>query len=51
MPAISRNYIKEQLARAQSMLWSGSLHEVDTAHNVITNLIKDLQDQQKFLRA
>jgi hypothetical protein len=51
MPAISSNYVKEQLARAQALLWSGSLDEVDAAHNMITNLINDLQDQQKFVRA
>jgi hypothetical protein len=51
MPAISSNYIKEELAKAQALLWSGSLDEVDAAHNMITNLINDLQDQQKFVRA
>ena len=51
MPAISSNYIKEELAKAQALLWSGSIHEVDAAHNMITNLINDLQGQQKFLRA
>ena len=29
------------LERAQALLWSGSLHEVDEAHNLISKLIKD----------
>ena len=34
-------YINDQLSKAQSLLWSGSLHEVDEAHNIIAKLIKD----------
>ncbi|MFN7583735.1 MAG: hypothetical protein ACK5P0_00080 [bacterium] len=34
-------YINEQLQAAQKLLWSGSLHEVDEAHNIISNLIRD----------
>ena len=34
-------YINDQLSKAQALLWSGSLHEVDEAHNIISNLIQD----------
>ena len=34
-------YINEQLSKAQALLWSGSLHEQDEAHNIIAKLIKD----------
>ncbi len=35
------HYINQQLSNAQALLWSGSLHEVDEAHNIISNLIQD----------
>jgi len=35
------HYINTQLSKAQALLWSGSLHEVDEAHNIISNLIQD----------
>ena len=38
---MSDTYINEQLSKAQKLLWSGSLHEVDEAHNIISSLIKD----------
>ena len=34
-------YINDQLNKAQKLLWSGSLHEQDEAHNIIAKLIKD----------
>ncbi len=34
-------YINEQLSKAQALLWSGSLHEQDEAHNIIAKLIND----------
>ena len=34
-------YINDQLSKAQKLLWSGSLHEVDEAHNIIAKLIND----------
>ena len=34
-------YINEQLSKAQALLFSGSLHEVDEAHNIISSLIND----------
>lgn len=33
-------YVDNILAEAQRLLWSGSLHEVDQAHNMIAELIK-----------
>ena len=38
-------YINDQLSKAQKLLWSGSLHEVDEAHNIVSNLIKDRIEQ------
>ncbi len=38
-------YINDQLSKAQALLWSGSLHEVDEAHNIVSNLIKDRVEQ------
>ena len=38
-------YINDQLNKAQKLLWSGSLHEVDEAHNIVSNLIKDRIEQ------
>ena len=38
-------YINDQLSKAQALLWSGSLHEVDEAHNIVSNLIKDRLEQ------
>lgn len=40
--------IDQSLARAQALLWSGSLHEVDEAHNIITKLIKDRMKETGF---
>jgi formyltetrahydrofolate synthetase len=34
-------YINDQLSKAQALLWSGSLHEVDEAHNIVSKLIQD----------
>ena len=38
---MSDTYINDQLSKAQKLLWSGSLHEVDEAHNIIAKLIND----------
>ena len=38
---ITDPYVDTVLAEAQALLWSGSLHEVDQAHNMITKLIND----------
>ena len=42
---MSDTYINDQLSAAQKLLWSGSLHEVDEAHNIIAELIKDRIEQ------
>ena len=38
-------YINDQLNKAQKLLWSGSLHEQDEAHNIIAELIKHRIEQ------
>lgn len=43
---MTKEFINNELSKAQNLLWSGSLHEVDEAHNIITNLIQDLQEAQ-----
>ena len=42
---MSDTYINDQLSKAQKLLQSGSLHEVDEAHNIVSNLIKDRIEQ------
>ena len=42
---MTNEYLDAQLLKAQQLLWSGSLHEVDEAHNIIAELIKDRQPQ------
>ena len=42
---MSDTYINDQLSKAQALLWSGSLHEVDEAHNSVSNLIRDRVEQ------
>jgi hypothetical protein len=42
---MSDNYLNDQLNKAQKLLWSGSLHEQDEAHNIITKLISDRIEQ------
>ena len=42
---MSDDYINDQLNKAQKLLWSGSLHEQDEAHNIIAKLIKDKVEQ------
>ena len=39
----TKEYIQNELAKAQDLLWSGSLHEVDAAHEIVTRLVNDLQ--------
>jgi hypothetical protein len=39
---ITKEHLSKQLTDAQELLWSGSLHEVDQAHNIIACLIKDI---------
>ena len=42
---MSDDYLNDQLVIAQKLLWSGSLHEVDEAHNIISKLIYDRIEQ------
>ena len=42
---MSDEYLNDQLSKAQALLWSGSLHEVDEAHNIVSNLIRDKLEQ------
>ena len=46
---MSDTYINDQLNIAQKLLWSGSLHEVDEAHNIIAKLITDRIEQTDLL--
>ena len=46
---MSDTYINDQLNTAQKLLWSGSLHEVDEAHNIIAKLISDRIEQTDLL--
>ena len=46
---MSNEYLNSELYKAQQLLWSGSLHEVDEAHNIIAKLIKDRIEQTDFL--
>jgi hypothetical protein len=39
---VTKEHLNKQLTEVQQLLWSGSLHEVDQAHNIIVNLIKDI---------
>ena len=45
---MSDRYVNDQLDKAQKLLWSGSLHEVDEAHNIIAKLISDRIEQVKI---
>jgi hypothetical protein len=40
---MSDEYLTERLSKVQELLYSGSLHEVDEANNIVVDLIKDLQ--------
>jgi len=40
---MSDEYLDERLLKVQELLYSGSLHEVDEAHNIVAKLIKDRQ--------
>lgn len=38
----TKEFINNELSKAQDLLWSGSLNQIDAAHNIIANLINDL---------
>jgi formyltetrahydrofolate synthetase len=40
-------YVDNVLTEAQRLLWSGSLHEVDQAHNMIAELIKTRMSERE----
>jgi hypothetical protein len=44
--AMNKAEINSSLNTAQKLLWSGSLHEVDEAHNIIAKLIVDLENDE-----
>jgi tetrahydromethanopterin S-methyltransferase subunit A len=43
---VSKEFINDKLNEAQQLLWGGSETENIAAHNIIAELIKDLQDEQ-----
>lgn len=43
---VSKEFINDKLNEAQKLLWGGSETENIAAHNIIAELIKDLQDEQ-----
>lgn len=44
---LTKELINNELSKAQDLLWSGSLHDIDAANNIITGLINDLQLRAK----
>ena len=47
---MTKEYLDTQLIEAQRLLCSGGLHEVDQAHNIIANIIKDRASEQALAR-
>ena len=43
---VSKEFINDKSNEAQQLLWGGSETENIAAHNIIAELIKDLQDEQ-----
>ena len=39
---VTKQHLNKQLNEVQQLLWSGALDEVDKAHNIIVDLIKDV---------
>ena len=39
----TKEFINNELYKAQQLLWSGSLDQVDQAHNIVASLLNDLQ--------
>jgi hypothetical protein len=48
---MTKGYINEELVKAQDLLWSGSINQIDAAHNLITNLILNLQENKNSVGA
>ena len=40
---LTKEFINNELYKAQQLLWSGSLDQVDQAHNIVASLLNDLQ--------
>lgn len=40
---LTKEFISNELAKAQQLLWSGSIDEMDRAHNIVSSLLADLQ--------
>lgn len=47
----TKQFINNELSKAQDLLWSGSLDQIDAAHNLITNLLLDLQENKNSVGA
>lgn len=45
---VTKQLINDELSKAQDLLWSGSLQDVDAANNIIADLINDLQLRAKI---
>ena len=45
---MSNEYLNERLSKVHELLYSGSLHEIDEANNIVVSLIGDLQPQQAW---
>ena len=43
----TKEYLNNELSKAQELLWGGSETENIEAHNIIARLIKDLQQNSK----
>lgn len=48
---MTKEYINNELTKAQDLLWSGSINQIDAAHNLITDLILDLQEKKNSVGA
>ena len=40
---VTKEFIANELSKAQDLLWSGTLDQIDDAHNIVAGLINDLQ--------
>ena len=47
---MTKQHLNKQLNEVQQLLWSGALDEVDKAHNIIADLIKDIDTPQAQAR-
>lgn len=41
---LTKEFISDQLSKAQQLLWDGGLTEHDQAHNIVADLLKDLAE-------